>query len=86
MDWELIGALVPAGAAVLAGAGYVARGVWRGARAVGDFLADWRGEPARPGVPARLGVPERLASIEGGVRDLYSRVAPGEEPPVWEGR
>lgn len=45
--------------------------LWRGTRSlaglvgdVRDFLADWRGEPARPGVPERPGVMERLASIE----------------------
>lgn len=29
-----------------------------------DFLADWKGEPARPGVEARPGVPERMKTIE----------------------
>lgn len=28
------------------------------------FLADWQGEPPRPGVPARPGVMERLAQVE----------------------
>jgi hypothetical protein len=33
-------------------------------RMVGEFLRDWRGEPARPGHRAAPGVPERLAAIE----------------------
>lgn len=46
-------------------------GLWRALRAAGrlagrlvDFLDDWNGEPARPGVPARLGVMERVRGIE----------------------
>lgn len=31
---------------------------------VREFLEDWRGEEARPGVPARPGVMERLATTE----------------------
>ena len=37
---------------------------------VREFLADWRGEPARPGRPASPGVPERLAGIEGRVGEV----------------
>lgn len=33
-------------------------------RRVQDFLDDWNGEPARPGVPARPGFPDRIAAIE----------------------
>lgn len=29
-----------------------------------DLVADWRGQPARPGVPAQMGVMERLAILE----------------------
>lgn len=29
-----------------------------------DFLGDWQGEVARPGVPARPGILERLANVE----------------------
>jgi len=42
----------------------IGRRLWRQFQALDDFLDDWRGEPARPGVPGRAGVMERLASIE----------------------
>jgi hypothetical protein len=42
--------------------------IWRWLRnwgkRVGDFLDDWNGEPARPGVPERPGVMQRLADNE----------------------
>jgi hypothetical protein len=37
---------------------------------VREFLADWRGTPARPGRPASPGVPERLAGIEDRVGEV----------------
>ncbi|WP_062435003.1 hypothetical protein [Herbidospora daliensis] len=41
-------------------------GTWlmRIIRRIQDFLDDWNGEPARPGVPARPGFPERIAALE----------------------
>lgn len=42
--------------------------IWRRVRAlaqrVEDFLEDWNGTPARPGVPARAGVMARLERVE----------------------
>lgn len=37
-------------------------------RKVNDFLDDWRGEPARPGVKARPGVMQRIEAIEAQLR------------------
>ncbi|MEU8870418.1 hypothetical protein AB0D24_04495 [Streptomyces javensis] len=62
-------ALVWGGAlSVLAGVGTV---VWRGfrgalhfGRRVNEFMDDWAGEEARPGVPGRPGVMERVGAIE----------------------
>ncbi|ALG07663.1 hypothetical protein [Kibdelosporangium phytohabitans] len=48
------------------------RPVWRGVR---EFLEDWRGEPARPGVPERPGVMTRLHTIETDVAELKPKVA-----------
>jgi hypothetical protein len=41
-------------------------GTWlmRIIRRIQDFLDDWNGEPARPGVPARPGFPDRIAALE----------------------
>lgn len=33
-------------------------------RKTSDFLDDWQGEPARPGVAARRGVVERISDLE----------------------
>ena len=43
---------------------YVVREMSRALRRVHDFLDDWNGEKARPGVPGRAGVMQRLDSIE----------------------
>jgi hypothetical protein len=65
--WAIV-AGVCGGIAVLAagtaGLVYLTRPMRRLAAAVADFLADWRGEPARDGVPARPGVMVRLAEIQ----------------------
>jgi hypothetical protein len=53
--------LLTASAAALA---FVLRWGWRILRRTQDFLDDWGGCEARPGVPARPGVMSRLHSIE----------------------
>jgi hypothetical protein len=45
-------------------------------KAVGLFLRDWQGEPARPGVDARPGVLERLDTLEHKVADIHHEVKP----------
>lgn len=60
IDTGLVVAILSICGTVLA----VARWLHRQFRALDDLLADWRGEPERPGVPRRPGVLERLDSIE----------------------
>lgn len=65
-----IDALVLWSGAVVAVSGALAL-AWRATRSfrriggkVEDFVDDWQGTEARPGVPARLGVMSRLGAIE----------------------
>lgn len=58
--------------AVVAGSRW-ARARWR---RVSDFLDDWNGEPARPGVAARPGAIERLSAVEASVHMIRSEVTP----------
>ena len=48
-------------------------------RGVREFLSDWQGEPARPGVPPRRGVMERLATMEEQNAGLDRRLARVED-------
>jgi hypothetical protein len=59
--WLALGAAV-----VVVGGGVVALIRWLRHHLGGlaDFINDWHGEGARPGVPARPGVMERLSGIE----------------------
>ncbi|WP_289975148.1 hypothetical protein [Streptomyces sp. SRF1] len=74
-------ALVWGGAvSVLAGVGTV---VWRGLRGalrlgrrVNEFMDDWAGEEARPGVPGRPGVMERVSAIEGRLQRVEHELYP----------
>lgn len=45
---------------------------------VQDFLDDWNGEPARPGVLRRPGVPERLTGIEGRLSSVERQLKPND--------
>jgi hypothetical protein len=68
-------------AALAAGGGVAWRAVRpfrHAAQQFEEFLDDWRGTPARPGVPERLGVMVRLDGIEGQTQvipELDRRVA-----------
>lgn len=69
--------LIVAGAvatALLAIGGVIRMWVAPLARRTNEFLDDWFGQPARPGVPSRPGVPERLASIESAYSEVRSEV------------
>lgn len=48
--------------------------MWRGLRKVNDFLDDWRGAPARPGISARPGAMERLSNVETSVSNNTAQV------------
>lgn len=58
------GAIGVLGAALAALSRWVVRPMFRLIRQVREFLDDWNGEEARPGVPGRPGVMERLSRIE----------------------
>lgn len=77
MTWpEIAGGL--AGVAVTLGAIGTAMGWgWRKVgRPLAEFLADWRGEPPRPGYPGRPGVPERLERLEVRVANVEAELSP----------
>jgi hypothetical protein len=38
--------------------------LWPKLKGISNFLSDWEGEPARPGVPERPGVMKRLETVE----------------------
>lgn len=67
MTPEQVAALLAGLAALggLSGLGWrLVRAAWRFGRRIDDFLSDWFGEQARPGIPARPGVMERLQTVE----------------------
>ena len=45
-------------------------------RPLRHFLADWAGEPPRPGYPGRPGVPERLERLEVRVANVEAELSP----------
>lgn len=47
---------------------------WRFLRQLAEFLGDWFGEEARPGVPKRPGVMERLDSQDHQLSDIQTRL------------
>lgn len=56
----------------------LARGLVRFGRRVDQFIDDWQGEEARPGVPGRPGVMERMGGLEdrmGVLEDGFARVS-----------
>jgi hypothetical protein len=68
------------GVTVLAG---VAATLWRGLRAfvrigtrMEQFMDDWYGEEARPGIPARPGVLERVGVIESRIERVEHEMHP----------
>ena len=56
---------------------------WRSVRAffrrLADFLDDWFGEPARPGVPARPGMGERVQGLEEKMPGMEAALAENAE-------
>ncbi|MCW5252202.1 hypothetical protein [Streptomyces sp. SHP 1-2] len=71
--WSIAAVAVAGGAAL----------IWRGVRAarrlaskVEDFVDDWQGVEARPGVPERPGVMVRLDQIEAQVSHIQHELTP----------
>lgn len=87
LDVFVIAGIIATGLGLLALLGKVVRWMLRTWKRIADFLDDWNGEPARPGVEARLGFPERIASLErtvsnglsANVKDIQRRVIRLEE-------
>ncbi|MFF4755543.1 hypothetical protein ACWD5R_32050 [Streptomyces sp. NPDC002514] len=65
MDTLLVwGGMVSFAGGLLAVAWHLIRGAGRLGRRIDQFIDDWQGEPARPGLPARPGVMERMSGME----------------------
>ncbi|MEU8362311.1 hypothetical protein AB0C27_40465 [Nonomuraea sp. NPDC048882] len=64
LDAFVVMGIVAGGLGLLVVVGKMWRRCWLLFQSLDDFLDDWRGQPARPGVEARPGVLERLAVIE----------------------
>ncbi|MFC8723783.1 hypothetical protein [Streptomyces bacillaris] len=60
----LWGGVITMVAGLVAGLWRVVRGLVSTWRRLDQYIADWYGEPERPGVPARPGVMERVAGME----------------------
>jgi len=54
---------------------WLLRPVWRFLRFLGEFMADWRGEPERPGVDPRPGVMAKLSAIVDDNTETRNRVS-----------
>lgn len=74
--WAVLGGLAASVVAVLAGLAAAVRWARVRWRPVAEFLEDWRGEPARPGVPRRLGVMERVSALETSTAVIRAEVTP----------
>lgn len=72
------GGLLTAMAGGVAAVWRVTRAVARTGRRVDDFMDDWYGEAARPGVPARPGVLERVGGIEDRLERVEHQLHPNE--------
>lgn len=67
MRWDVAYYVIGAAGAIVAvitGMVYAFRHLRHKLRRIGQFLDDWNGEEARPGVSRRLGVMERLESYD----------------------
>lgn len=75
LDWFQAAGIIAGGFGLLGVLGKVLGWMWRTVKRIQDFLDDWQGEPARPGVPARPGFPDRIAALEEQVTGLAAQVA-----------
>lgn len=75
LAWPVIAGGAAAVCTVLAFLLAAARFAWvRLGRPTTEFLADWRGEDARPGFAGRPGMPERMTRIEGTQTEILGRL------------
>jgi len=87
LDVFVAAGIVAGGLGLLGMVGRAVRWMLRTWKRVTDFLDDWFGEEARPGVEARPGFPERITRLErivtnglsDKVADIQARVARIEE-------
>lgn len=77
-NWiQVASTIVLAGAALGALYRWVVRPSYQVVTKFAQFLDDWFGEPARPGIaPARLGVLERISNLEASARVVEHEVKP----------
>lgn len=73
MDWLLIGGGAAGAFLAIYSAAKVVRGAWL---RVDAFLADWNGDPARPGWQGRQSMPERVSALEGRLAAVELQVTP----------
>jgi hypothetical protein len=76
MDPAWVTAAVAVAVAVVGCAAWCLRWLIRFGRRMLDFLDDWGGHPARPGVPPRPGVLERLQTVEFTLGEVRGQVFP----------
>jgi hypothetical protein len=69
------GATIGGAIAILSGVGWFLRKLRAFSKQFDDFLEDWRGEKARPGVPERPGIMQRLSSQDKTLSDISARLA-----------
>lgn len=76
IEFGKVAAAIVAFGAVFALLIRAARKATRMSKKVSNFLEDWNGEPARPGVPGRPGAMERLSRVEIAVDEVRMQVNP----------
>lgn len=50
--------------------------IWPAMKRIRDFLTDWEGEDARPGVPARPGMMMRMETVEFDISSIKDEINP----------
>lgn len=77
VDVFVVAGVVAGGLGLLGVIGKAIRWMLKTIKRVQNFLDDWNGEPARPGVEARPGFPDRLAALEVEVATIRRIVSNG---------
>jgi len=71
---SIIGSLGAGSIAIVGGVSWLIRRLHRFNSRFDEFLEDWNGTEARPGVPHRSGVMERLSSQDAALRSIDERL------------